>query len=111
LIAAERQTKTDCKSPKPSFLPILGFRGQSDRPEPLEMAGPAECRPVMAAREGANSGYGDTSFDHLVGAGGQRRWNVQAERFGSSQVDDQLKFRRLLDGRSAGFAPLRILST
>src|SRR5438067_6114705 len=31
------------------------------------------------------------SLDHLVGAGEQRRWNVNAERFG---VDEQMEFRR-----------------
>src|SRR5262245_31018612 len=37
-----------------------------------------------------------TSFDHLVGAGEQRRWNVKAEYFGGDQVDDQVEFGRLL---------------
>ena len=36
---------------------------------------------------------------------------VEAERLGGLQVDDQLEFGRLLDRQSAGFAPLRILST
>src|SRR5947209_2545634 len=36
------------------------------------------------------------SFDHLVGAGEQRGRHVEAERFGSPHVDDQLDFRGLL---------------
>ena len=37
------------------------------------------------------------SFDHLVGASEERRWDRQAERFGGGEVDDELKFRRLKD--------------
>ena len=36
-------------------------------------------------------------FDHLVGAGEQRRRNRQAKRFSSAQVNHQVKFRRLQD--------------
>jgi hypothetical protein len=37
-------------------------------------------------------------FDHLVGAGEQRRWHFDAERLGSDQVDHQIELGRLLDG-------------
>src|SRR5258705_9130322 len=37
------------------------------------------------------------SFDHLVGAGEERRWNFEAERFRGRQVHDQIKSGRLLD--------------
>ncbi len=36
-------------------------------------------------------------FDHLVGAGEQGRWHVEAERLGRSQIDDKLEFGWLLD--------------
>ena len=49
-----------------------------------------------------------TSFNHLVGDDQERQRNVDAERLGGLEVDDQLEFRRLLTGKSAGFSPLRI---
>jgi hypothetical protein len=40
---------------------------------------------------------GSNLFDHLVGAGEQRQRHSEAERFRSSEVDDQLDFCRLLN--------------
>ena len=36
------------------------------------------------------------SFDHLVGAGKQRLGNIQTQRLGRLQIDDQLEFGRRL---------------
>jgi|GraSoiStandDraft_29_1057270.scaffolds.fasta_scaffold1437999_1 hypothetical protein len=47
------------------------------------------------------------SFDHLVGAGEQRRRHVEAEHPGRHVIDDQLELNGLPD-RQIGFAPLRI---
>jgi hypothetical protein len=37
------------------------------------------------------------SLDHLVGAGEKRRWNIETERLGGRQIDNELKVGRLLD--------------
>jgi len=50
---------------------------------------------------------GFDSFDQLIRPQQQRRRDGEAERLGGLEVDDQLEFRR----KSAGLAPLRILST
>src|SRR5215208_6473568 len=34
-------------------------------------------------------------FDHLVGAGEQRRWKLEAERFGGAQINQKLELGRL----------------
>ena len=45
---------------------------------------------------------GCISFDHLIGAGEQRRRDDEAKCIGSLKVDDQLELGRLLDGLNAG---------
>ena len=37
-------------------------------------------------------------FDHLVGAGQQRRWHDDAKRLCGLQIDNQLELRGLLNG-------------
>src|SRR5262249_58100083 len=39
----------------------------------------------------------DVSFDHLVGAGEQSRWHVEAERLRGLEIYDKLELGRLLD--------------
>src|SRR5215471_7495502 len=62
----------------------------------------------------ANSGLMQCSkksslFDHLVGAGEQRRWHGEAERLGGREIDHQLEFRGLLNRKIAGLRALENL--
>src|ERR1700738_2505015 len=45
-------------------------------------------------------------FDHLVGAGEQSWWHLDAERAGGGKVDDQLELARLHDRQIHGFGTL-----
>ena len=59
----------------------LGLRARRERPRSRAAKQPDELAP----------------FDHLVGAGEQRRRNVKADRVGRLQVDDELESGRQLD--------------
>ena len=41
-------------------------------------------------------------FDHLIGAGEQRRGRREAERFRRLEVDDQLTVKRVVEARARG---------
>src|SRR5262249_60925424 len=66
-------------------------------------ASPTAARPsCIAGVEQANTAppsritKSRRSFDHLVGAGEQRRWHGEAELFGSFEIDRQLVVGRVL---------------
>src|SRR5262245_38854176 len=46
-------------------------------------------------------------FDHLVGAGEQRRWDLDAKRPGGLEIYGEFKFRRLLDWQLSGCCALQ----
>src|SRR5262245_11281398 len=48
-------------------------------------------------------------LDHLVSAGEHARWNVEAERLGGHQIDDEVEFGRLLDRNVGRFRPAQNL--
>jgi hypothetical protein len=50
-------------------------------------------------------------FNHLVSGGQHGRRQRDAERLGGLKIDDEFEFGRLFNGKIAGFAPRRILST
>ena len=71
------------------------------------------CSATSGCPLSANSGLmrrSNTLFDHLIGAA-DRLGQFDAERLCGFKIDHQLNFRRLLTGMSAGFSPLRILTT
>jgi len=45
------------------------------------------------------------SFDHLVGAGEQRRRHVETKRLRHDQVHDEVELGRLLDLKIGGLRP------
>jgi hypothetical protein len=71
------------------------------RPAPLKLccAAPGDSR----TRAG--------SFDDLIRPQQQRRRDGEAEGLRGFEVDDELEFRRLLDGEIGGLGSLKILST
>ena len=50
-------------------------------------------------------------FDHLIGAGEQAIWHVEAERLRSLEIDHELAFCWLLHRQIRRLLPLRIRST
>src|SRR5262245_55540204 len=72
-----------------------GMRGALSRsfPRKRESKGrrPWPWVPAFAGTNGCRP-FGAGSLDHLVGAGGERRRNVEAERFGGLGVYNQLEF-------------------
>src|SRR5215204_2640522 len=46
------------------------------------------------------------SFDHLISASEECRWDRQANFLGGFEVDDQFEFRRLFNREIGGLGPL-----
>ncbi len=57
--------------------------------------GGAECLSRVMNRHGL-------LFDHLVGAGEERRWNCDAERVSGLKIDEEFELCRLLYGEFSG---------
>src|SRR5262249_56185639 len=52
--------------------------------------------------DAATSVRQSVSFNHLVGAGGERRWHSNAKRVGGFHIDDQLETSWPLDRQIGG---------
>ena len=50
------------------------------------------------------------SFDHIVSASQERRWNSQSKCLGGLQIDDQLERDGLVDGKVSWFGAFEKLS-
>jgi hypothetical protein len=64
------------------------------------------CMPISATKSATNGLMHRSKkalFDHLVGASKYRGRNLEAERLGCLEVDDQLEFGGLFGGEVGGF--------
>ena len=108
---------------KPSTLPPSDeYEMSHNQPKPLDQSdvrtsGPVRCaRPCLlypqertfAAHYSmwANGQKRTSLFDHIIGAGEDRRRYGQADRLCCLQIDDQLKFRRKLHRKLGRFGTL-----
>jgi hypothetical protein len=55
------------------------------------------------------SAFAASSVDHIVGEGEQHRRHLNAERLGGLEVDDEVEFRGLLDGKIGRLGALQNL--
>jgi hypothetical protein len=70
-----------------------------------------EARTCMSAKCHKRTSHAWQSANHLVGLVEQKRRDVDAERVGGLEVDDELNFVGCSTGSSPGFSPFKILST
>ena len=87
-----------------------GSKGRFDRGlKPASTAAPLARSMSALGQKRTHAPQQTTSlFDDLIGAREQRRRHGQAKRLGGLNVDDQLKFGRLLDGQIGRFRALEI---
>ena len=91
-------------------LPAISCLGAFRPPAARARGEVRHCRQPKTCTEAAMSSRSKTAslFDHLVGAGEQRRRHGEAEHLGSLWLMTSSNFVDCTTGRSAGLAPLRM---
>jgi hypothetical protein len=92
-------------------VPTLQDVHESVRLRPMRSRGPASRakRVILMLTFRAQGRTAEPSFDHLVGAGEQRRRHVETERLRGGQIDYKIEFGRLFDGDVCGLHPTQNL--
>ena len=86
-----------------SILVCFSFKsGHSARPPTCRLCATSGCEQLQ---------HRSPLFDHLVGAQQEGFRQLEAERLGDSEIDDQLELRRLLDRKLACLRAAQNLST
>jgi len=60
----------------------------------------------LLAAQSTNQKRLSRSFDHLVGAGEEGRWDGEAERLGGREVNNEIEFGGLFDRNISWLRPM-----
>ena len=100
-----RQRLQECRDAGLKFRIVRGCGHEhADAPHPLGLLRARRERPHAAAPPSREMNRA-ASFDHLVGAGEQRRRHVEAERLAVLRLITSSNLVGCMTGRSAGFRP------
>lgn len=97
-VAAQSSTPCRAKKPATSVLHVVALRWITDMVFPMGRT----CRRLRSGLRIARV----PSFDDVIRAQQQRRWDPEADGLGGPEVDDELEFRRALHRQIARLSPL-----